>query len=321
MKQRALGKSSLTVSVVGLGGNNFGGRLDLEASRAVIHKALDLGVTLFDTADVYPMTKPGDSEEYLAKILGNRRKDVILATKFGHARDDRTPPPGASRRFIISAIEASLQRLKTDWIDLYQVHQPDPGTPIEETLRALDDLIKQGKVRYIGCSNFHSWQVVDALWTSRHFGLNAFVACQDEYSLLVRNIERELLPAAQAHGVGLLPYFPLASGLLTGKYKRNAPLPEGARLTYTQGLSNRFLTEANWQLVDSLEKFCTARGHSLLELAFSWLLARPAVASVVAGSSTPEQLQQNVRATDWMLAPEDMAEIDRLMGKGFGAAT
>jgi aryl-alcohol dehydrogenase-like predicted oxidoreductase len=319
MKQRALGKSGLTVSVVGLGGNNFGGRLDLEASRAVIHKALDLGVTLFDTADVYPMTKPGDSEEYLAKILGNRRKDVILATKFGHARDDRTPPPGASRRFIMSAIEASLQRLKTDWIDLYQVHQPDPGTPIEETLRALDDLIKQGKVRYIGCSNFHSWQLVDALWTSRHLGLSAFAACQDEYSLLARNIERELLPAMQAHGVGLLPYFPLASGLLTGKYKRNAPLPEGARLTYTQGLSNRFLTEANWQLVDNLEKFCTARGHSLLELAFSWLLARPAVASVVAGSSTPEQLEQNVRATDWMLAPEDMAEIDRLIGKGIGA--
>jgi aryl-alcohol dehydrogenase-like predicted oxidoreductase len=321
MKQRALGKSGLTVSIVGLGGNNFGGRLDLEASRAVIHKALDLGVTLFDTADVYPMTKPGDSEEYLAKILGNRRKDVILATKFGHARGDGTPPPGASRRFIISAIEASLQRLKTDWIDLYQVHQPDPGTPIEETLRALDDLIKQGKVRYIGCSNFHSWQLVDALWTSRHLGLNAFVSCQDEYSLLARDIERELLPAMQARGVGLLPYFPLASGLLTGKYKRDAPLPKGARLTYTQGLSNRFLTDANWQLVDSLEKFCTARGRSLLELAFSWLLARPAVASVVAGSSTPEQLEQNVRATNWILAPEDMAEIDRLIGKGLGATT
>ncbi len=242
MKHRALGKSGLTMSVIGLGGNNFAGRMDLAASRAVVHKALDLGITLFDTADVYPIGKPGASEEYLGQFLGDRRKDVIVATKFGHAREDRGLPPSASRRTILSSVESSLKRLGTDWIDLYLIHQPDPVTPIEETLRALDDLIRQGKVRYIGCSNFAGWQVADAIWTSRHLGLNAFIACQDEYSLLVRHIERELAPVAQAYGLGLMPYFPLASGLLTGKYKRNAPPPQSARLAYTQGLSKRFLT-------------------------------------------------------------------------------
>jgi aryl-alcohol dehydrogenase-like predicted oxidoreductase len=313
MKLRAIGKSGLRVSVVGLGGNNFGGRLDLEASRAVIHKALDLGVNFIDTADVYPMMNPGASEELLGQIFRSRRNDVVLATKFGLARDDKTPPPGASRRYIISALEASLRRLKTDWIDLYQVHQPDPATPIEETLRALDDLIRQGKIRYIGCSRFHSWQVVDALWTSRHLGLNAFISCQDEYSLVVRDIERELVPATQAFGLGLLPYFPLASGLLTGKYKRDAPLPEGARLTKLPAMSKRFLTDVNWHVTDRLQAFCTDRGHSLLELAFSWLLARPGVPSVIAGASTPAQVEQNSRAADWMLTQEDMAEVAQLI--------
>ena len=315
MNQRRLGKSGPAVSLVGLGGNSFGGRMDLEASRAVVHRALDLGINFFDTADVYPMGKPGASEEYLGQLLGDRRKDVVLATKFGHAREDRGLPPNASRRTIMSSIESSLQRLRTDWIDLYLIHQPDPGTPIEETLRALDDLIRQGKVRFIGCSNFHAWQMVEALWTSRHLGLNAFIACQDEYSLLVRNIERELVPAIQAYGLGLMPYFPLASGLLTGKYRRSAPLPAGARLTYTQGLSTRFLTDSNWRLVEDLEKFCASRGHSLLELAFSWLLAQPSVACILAGASTPGQLEQNVRATEWMLTAGDMAEIDNIIGK------
>lgn len=289
--------------------------MDLAASRAVVHKALDLGITLFDTADVYPMGKPGASEEYLGQLLGDRRKDVIVATKFGHAREDRGLPPSASRRSVLSALESSLKRLGTDWVDLYLVHQPDPGTPVEETLRALDDLIRQGKVRYIGCCNFAAWQVVEADWTSRHLGLNAFIACQDEYSLLVRDIERELVPAAQAYGLGLMPYFPLASGLLTGKYKRNAPPPQGARLTYTQALSKRFLTESNLQTVENLENFCAGRGRSLLELAFSWLLARPAVATVLAGTSTPAQLEQNVRSTEWMLSPGELAEIDDIIHK------
>ncbi|MGH9355801.1 MAG: aldo/keto reductase, partial [Terriglobia bacterium] len=213
MEFRNLGKSGLRVSAVGLGCNNFGGRLDLEETRKVIHKALDLGITLFDTADVYG--NKGASEDFMGQVLGGRRRDIVLATKFGMSMGD-AEKSGASRRYIFSAVESSLRRLRTDWIDLYQLHQPDPRTPIEETLRALDDLIRHGKVRYIGCSNFAAWQVVEAQWAARHFGLNAFVSCQDEYSLLERNLERQLLPAIQAYELGLLPYFPLASGLLTG---------------------------------------------------------------------------------------------------------
>src|SRR5207247_6138373 len=214
-----------------------------------------------------------------------------------------TPAPrkGASRRYILSAVEASLRRLKTDWIDLYQLHQPDPLTPIEETLRALDDLVRQGKVRYVGCSNLPAWQVVEALWTAQHAGLDRFACCQDEYSLVVREPERELTPMMERYGLGLLPYFPLASGLLTGKYRRNASMPAGARLT-----------EANWRIVERLEAFCAPRGRTLLELALSWLAARPTVASVIAGAIPPEQVDANVRAVECNLTPEDLAEIDRL---------
>ncbi len=309
MNTRTLGKSGLQVSLVGLGCNNFGGRTNAENSRQVIEKALDLGITLFDTADVYG--EMGGSEKILGQVLGARRKDIVLATKFGMAMDDAGKLKGASRRYIFSAIEESLRRLNTDWIDLYQLHKPDPLTPIEETLRALDDLIRQGKVRYIGCSNLPAWQVVGAQWTSRHLGLDAFVCCHDEYSLLVRDPERELLPAVEAYGLGLLPYFPLASGLLTGKYQRNK-LPEGARLTIAKGLAQRYLTAANWEKVDRLKDFCAQRGRSMLELAFSWLAARPAVSSVIAGATRPEQLEQNVNAVDWVITPEEMDEIDRI---------
>jgi aryl-alcohol dehydrogenase-like predicted oxidoreductase len=310
METRNLGRSGLQVSLVGLGCNNFGGRLDLAGTRKVVHRALDLGVTLFDTADIYG--ERGRSEEYLGESLGDRRKDIVLATKFGMAMDDVGIRKGASRRYILSAVEASLKRLKTDWIDLYQLHQPDPRTPIEETLRALDDLIRQGKVRYIGCSNLPAWQVVEALWTSRHTLLDSFISCQDEYSLVVREPERELIPAMERYGLGLLPYFPLASGLLTGKYKRNAPMPAGARLTATQRLADRYLSEANWALVERLEEFSARRGHTLLELAFSWLAARPTVASVIAGATQPEQVEANARAVEWKLTPEDWAEVERL---------
>jgi aryl-alcohol dehydrogenase-like predicted oxidoreductase len=313
MKQRTLGKSGLQVSLVGLGCNNFGGRIDLEASRKVVHKALDLGITLFDTADVYG--ERGGSETILGQVLGDRRKDIILATKFGMPMDEAERLKGASRRYILSAVDASLRRLKTEWIDLYQLHRPDPLTPIEETLRALEDLIRQGKVRYLGCSNLPAWQVVEAQWMARHLGVNAFVTCQDEYSLLARDPERELLPAMDAYGLGLLPYFPLASGLLSGKYKRNTPMPEGARLTATQRLADRYLTDPNWQIVERLEEFCAQRGRSLLELAFSWLTARPPVCSVIAGATRPEQVEQNVAAVAWVLTPDDMAEIDRLTKK------
>jgi len=307
---RNLGKSGLRVSLVGLGTNNFGGRIDFEATKGVVHKALDLGVTLFDTADAYG--NRGGSEEALGRTLGERRKDVVLASKFGYPMNDSETLSGGSRRYIMSAVEASLKRLNTDYLDLYQLHQPDPLTPIEETIRALDDLIRQGKARYVGCSNLPAWQVVDALGTARRRGLNAFISCQDEYSLVARTPEKELIPAMQHHGLGLLPFFPLASGLLTGKYRRNEKLPQGARLTQEQRLADHFMTDANWEKAERLREFAEKRGHTLLELAFSWLAARPPVASVIAGATKPEQIEANVRAVGWKLTPEEMTEIDRL---------
>jgi aryl-alcohol dehydrogenase-like predicted oxidoreductase len=307
---RDLGKSGLRVSLVGLGCNNFGGRIDFAASKAVVHKALDLGITLLDTADTYG--DRGGSEEALGRILGDRRKDVVLASKFGFPMNDSETLSGASRRYIMSAVEASLTRLKTDYLDLYQLHRPDPLTPIEETVRALDDLVRQGKARYVGCSNLPAWQVVEALWTAKQLGLNAFISCQNEYSLMVRAPERELIPAMQRCGLGLLPFFPLASGLLTGKYRRNAQFPQGTRLANEARLADRFLTDANWAKAERLMDFCERRGRSLLELAFSWLAARPTVASVIAGATAPAQVEANVHAVGWTLTPEEMAEVDRL---------
>jgi aryl-alcohol dehydrogenase-like predicted oxidoreductase len=309
MKTRNLGRSGLSVSVVGLGCNNFGMACDLEASRAVVHKALDAGITLFDTADVYGGS--GGSETILGQALGDRRKDIVLATKFGMPMDEAGTRKGASRRYILSAVEASLSRLQTDWIDLYQIHKADPLTPLEETLRALDDLIRQGKVRYIGCSNHPAWQVTEAKWIARELGASTFISCQDEYSLLARDPERELLPAMEAHGLGLLPYFPLACGLLSGKYKRNE-IPEGARLGKVPRLAERYLTPANWQIVESLQEFCAKRGRTLLELAFSWLAAQGTVASIIAGATKAAQVEQNTRAVEWQLSADDLAEINRL---------
>lgn len=313
MEQRRLGKSGLLVSTVGLGCNNFGGRIDLEATRKVIDKSIALGITLFDTADVYG--NKGGSETLMGEVLGARRKEIILATKYAMPMDEAGTKRGASRRYIIEACEASLRRLKTDWIDLYQQHRPDPETPIEETMSALDDLVRQGKVRYVGCSNLPAWQVVEAQLTARTNGHGAFISCQDEYSLLVRGHERELLPVMDRYGLGLLPYFPLASGLLTGKYKRNAALPAGARLTNAQNLANTYLTEQNWAIVEKLEAFCAERGRTVLELAFSWLLARPTVTSVIAGATRPEQLEQNIKAAGWKLTAEELAKIDEITRK------
>jgi aryl-alcohol dehydrogenase-like predicted oxidoreductase len=310
MTLRRLGHSGLQVSVVGLGCNNFGGRTGFEDTRKVVHKAIDLGITLFDTADIYG--ESGGSEEFLGRILGERRKDIVLATKFGMEFGKSGTKKGAARRYVMMAVEDSLRRLKTDWIDLYQLHAPDPLTPIEETLRALDDLVRQGKVRYIGCSNLPAWQVVEAQWTSRQHNLESFICCQDEYSLIRRGLERELQPAMQAYGMGLLPFFPLASGLLTGKYKRGAAAPAGTRFASTKYLADRYATDASWDIVEALEAFCKKRGKSLLELAFSWLLAKPCVTSVIAGATRPEQLEQNLKAADWALSAEDMAEVDRI---------
>jgi aryl-alcohol dehydrogenase-like predicted oxidoreductase len=310
MEIRNLGTSDVRVSLVGLGCSNFGGRTDFQASRKVVHKALDLGITLLDTADTYG--NKGGSETFLGEILGNRRNDIVLATKFGNAMDEARGLFGASRRYIMTAVEASLKRLRTDHIDLYQLHRPDKLTPIEETLRALDDLIRQGKVRYIGCSNMPAPQVADAQSTAKTRGLNAFISCQDEYSLVKRDIERELLPMMQAHGLSLLPFFPLASGLLTGKYKRGQAPVSGTRFASTPTLFEYHGTETNFAVVERLEVFATARGHTLLELAFSWLAARPQVASVIAGATTPQQVEQNVTAAEWKLGAEEIAEVDRL---------
>ena len=310
MEQRNLGRSGLIVSAVGLGCNNFGGRSDYAATRAVVHKALDLGITLFDTSDTYG--ESGASEEYLGRALAGRRNDIILASKFARPMDSEGKLQGASRRYIMSAVEASLKRLNTDYIDLYQQHIADPKTPIEETLRTLDDLVRQGKIRYIGCSTLSSWQVVEAQWVSTHFSLARYASCQERYSLLDRDLDRELMPVIEAYGLGLIPFSPLADGLLTGKYRRNAPLPAGARLTTTPRAAERRLIERNWAIVERLGDFCEARGHSLLELALSWLLHRPAVASVIAGATTPAQVEANIRAANWALSREDMDEIDRL---------
>jgi aryl-alcohol dehydrogenase-like predicted oxidoreductase len=300
----------LRVSLVGLGCNNFGARLDVEATRRVVDRALDLGVTLFDTADNYG--NRGGSETCLGEVLGERRKHIVLATKFASPMDDAQTLKGASRRYIMAAAEASLRRLQTDWIDLYQLHWPDPLTPIEETLRALEDLVRQGKVRYIGCSNLPAWQVADSVWTSRCHELAGFVSAQNEYSLLVRGAEQSLFPALAEYGLGLLPYYPLASGLLTGKYRKGQPLPAG-RLQSVKSWADRFLTERNWTIVARLEQFCVTRGRTLVELAFGWLASRPMVASIIAGATAPEQVDANVAAVNWQLSAEDLAEIDRIV--------
>ena len=312
MQFRNLGTSGLRVSVVGLGCNNFGGRLDLEGSRKVIHKALDVGITLFDTADIYG--DRGGSETQMGEILGARRKDIVLASKFAMPMDAEEKLKGASRRYIVSAIEASLRRLKTDWIDLYQQHRPDPLTPFDETARALDDLIRSGKVRYVGCSNLAGWQVATAQLTAKAAGLNAFVSAQDELSLLVRKNEKDLLPALVHHGLGLLPFFPLACGMLTGKYKRNATMPSGARLTTTERHQATYMTDRNWGIVEKLSDYAEARGHTLLELAFSWLACKAPVASVIAGATKPEQVEANVKAAGWVLSTDEMAEVEKIAG-------
>ena len=313
MQHRTLGPSGLRVSVVGLGCNNFGARIDDAAAKAVIHKAFDVGITLFDTADIYG--NAGGSETTMGGILGARRKDIVLATKFGVAMDPEGRLAGASRRYILTAAEASLKRLKTDWIDLYQIHRPDAATPIEETMRALDDLVRAGKVRYVGCSNFAAWQVIDANWTAKANGLTPFISAQDEYSLVQRSHEKDLFPALRAKGIGLLPYFPLANGLLTGKYKRNTAMPAGARMTKNAERAGEVLTDHNWHVVEKLTDFAAARGHTILELAFSWLAAKSPVTSVIAGATTAEQVAANAKAADWVLSAAEIAEVDAISAK------
>jgi aryl-alcohol dehydrogenase-like predicted oxidoreductase len=312
MEARFLGGSGLAVSAVGLGCNNFGGMirsLDLEGARGVVDAAIDAGITLFDTADSYGAN--GGSESALGEILGSRRKDIVLATKFASPMNrEKSTRYDGSRGYVMRAVEDSLRRLRTDWIDLYQYHFPDPHTPIEETLRALDDLVRQGKVRYLGCSNLPAWQLVDARWTARHHGLERLLSTQVEYSLLARRAEAELFPALRATQMTLLPYFPLASGLLTGKYRKGRPLPEDTRMSLAYFKSG--LTEEKLDVVEALVAFAEARGHTLLELAFAFLLAQPIVSSVIAGATRPEQVRANAAAAGWRLSADDLAELGRI---------
>jgi aryl-alcohol dehydrogenase-like predicted oxidoreductase len=310
MKLRRLGNSGLKVSEVGLGCNNFGMRIDADETQAVVDAAIEAGVTLFDTADIYGGTK---SEEFLGQALGKRRHDVVLATKFGMRIGDDDRRKGGSRRWIMRAVEDSLTRLKTDYIDLYQFHQPDPETPIEETLRALDDLVTQGKVRYIGNSNFLGWQIADADWKARSAHWTPFVSAQNQYSLLERRVEHEVLPACERFGLGFLPFFPLASGLLSGKYKRGEPPPEGTRLAVWGPRGAQALNDKNFDKVEKLTAWAEARGHTLLELAFAWLLGHPAVSSVIAGATTPEQVRANAATAEWALTPEEVAAVTALV--------
>src|SRR6478609_4988859 len=308
MTYRPLGSSGLMVSTVGIGCNAFSRRADAEATRGIVDAAIEQGITLFDTADIYG-SEPGASETMLGTALGSRREQVVVATKFGMDMQGKNGPDWGvrgSRRYVRKAVEASLRRLGTDWIDLYQLHQPDPVTPIEETLAALDELVREGKVRYIGSSNFTGWQVVDADWTARAAGTTPFVSAQNEYSLLERDVEDELVPACEHVGVGLLPFFPLASGLLTGKYRRGEAAPEGTRLA---GMADR-LEGADWDTIEALEAYAAQRGLRPIDVAIGGLAAQPAVASVIAGATRPEQVVDNVRAGLWEPTPEDLAEID-----------
>jgi aryl-alcohol dehydrogenase-like predicted oxidoreductase len=302
MNTRTIG--SLTVSEVGLGCNNFGGRIDYERTVAVVEAALDAGITLFDTADVYGQTK---SEEFLGRALGQRRRDVIVATKFG--KPVAGQGEGARPEYIQQAVEASLRRLGTDYIDLYQLHSPDPQTPIAETLGALDELVRAGKVREVGCSNFSAAQLREAE-AARPNQAARFVSVQNEYSLLHREPEEDVLAECERLGLAFLPYFPLASGLLTGKYRRGQPAPAGTRLA---GASSDRLSDEKLTVVEKLIQFAESRGHTILDLAVSWLLNRPQVASVIAGATRPEQVHANVGAAGWRLGENDLAEIDGLL--------
>jgi aryl-alcohol dehydrogenase-like predicted oxidoreductase len=309
---RKTGRSGLGLSVAGLGCNQFGGTLDREASAAVVHRALDEGVTHFDTADSYGR---GASEDFLGAALGKRRDEVVIATKFSSSMGEGPYQRGASRSWVLRACEASLRRLNTDHIDLYYLHRPDRSTPLAETLGALDDLVRQGKVRYVACSNFAGWQIADASHLARELGKEYFVANQGEWSLLVRKAETEVVPACRHFGLGFVPYFPLAAGLLAGKYRSGQPFPPEARLTRNADIPfyAGLLTEEKLQLVERLSEWAQARDRSMVELALSWLAGRDGVTSVIVGATRPDQVAANVAAMGWQLSEDDYAEVDKLL--------
>ncbi|ROR82297.1 Predicted oxidoreductase [Plantibacter flavus] len=312
LSYRPLGRSGLLVSAVGIGCNNFGreGTVteSLDGTRAVVDAAIDAGVTLFDTADIYGR-EYGLSERLLGQAIAGRRDEIVLATKFGHV-DYESPIPNwgakGSRRYIRLAVEGSLRRLGTDWIDLYQLHTPDPFTPIEETIAALDELVHEGKIRYAGHSNFAGWQLTEADWAARTAGHPAFISAQNEYSLLVRGAERELFPAMRAAGVGFLPYFPLYNGLFTGKFSRDGG-PADSRIMRQR---KHLLDTAPWDAIEAYQAFCDERGISMLEATFGWLLVQDGLSSVIAGATTPEQIRANAAAgSAWSPTAEEAAWI------------
>jgi len=329
MEYRRLGKSGLKVSEIGLGGNNFGMRIGEEASIAVIRHALDAGINFIDTADGYGQ---GHSEEFVGKAVKDRRSEAIVATKFSMPAGQGPNDYGASRHHILQAVETSLKRLGTDYIDLYYVHMPDTTTPIEETLRTLDNLIKTGKVRYIACSNFAAWQLCESLWTSRTNNLESFVVVQSQYNLLERGIESELVPCCESYGIGIIPYSPLAGGFLTGKYERGKPAPAGTRLGMMQkapppqmpnmpGMPMRgrqpmfgsVLNDSNFNKLEKWQQFARAHNHSMEELAIAWLLSHSYVNSVIAGATKPEQVSAHVAAAQWKLSTSELAELELLL--------
>ena len=309
MRYRSLGNSGLVVSVAGLGGNNFGRRLDVDATRAVVDAALDAGITLLDTAESYGA---GRSEEFLGEVLAGRRDQVVLATKFGHRGADMGYGAAAGakggRGYIMRAVEQSLRRLRTDYIDLYQIHTPDPATPIEETLTALGDLVAQGKVRYLGHSNFAGWQLAEAAGAARELGTTGFVSAQNHWSLLERGIQAEVVPAALHYGLGVLPYYPLANGLLTGKVRRGLPPPEGSRLAGRPD----YITGDKLDRVEKLADWAQQHGVTLLDVAVGGLAAQPGCSSVIAGATSPEQVKANAAAASWVPSADELADLDRV---------
>ena len=311
MRYRSLGDSGLMVSVAGLGCNNFGRRVDLAGTRAVVDAAMDAGITMLDTSDTYG--DGGASEELLGEVLAGRREQVVLATKFGHQGYDMGYGPAAGakggRAYIRRAIEASLRRLRTDYIDLYQLHTPDPVTPVAETLAALTELVTEGKVRYLGNSNFTGWQIADAAHVARAAGTAPFVSAQNHWSLLEREVEAEVLPAARHFGLGVLPYFPLANGLLTGKVRRGQAPPAGSRLASRPG----YVTDDKLDRVEALIAWAAERGHTVLEVAVGALAARDGCACVIAGATTPEQVKANAAAAEWVPSAEELADLDRIV--------
>ncbi|MCH7626030.1 MAG: aldo/keto reductase [Chloroflexi bacterium] len=307
MDYRQLGRSGLQVSAIGLGTNNFGRQLDAKATEVVINHALDMGINMIDTANSY---SGGRSEEFIGRALKGKRHKAIIATKVSSRVGEGPNMGGNSRQHILAEVENSLRRLGTDYIDLYQIHWWDPDTPVEETLKVLSDLISQGKVRYIGCSNFKAWQLCEAVWTARASGLASFASVQPRYSMMDREVESELTPFCESYGVGILPYYPLANGFLTGKYVRGQTAPEGTRLADND---RGMFTEENFDVLERLDSFCAERDHTVLELAFAWLLANPNVSSVIAGATRAEQVVGNAKAGGWSLTEEEYDEVTAML--------